>query len=57
MRFGATLMCGTISVHLTLVVLFVFIKKANGEELGLHVPVYHSTQLQTVFESNSFPFS
>ena len=39
MRFGATLMCGTISVHVTLVVLFVFIK-ANGEELGL----------QTVFE-------
>jgi hypothetical protein len=32
-------MCGTISVHVTLVVLFVFIK-ANGEELGL----------QTVFE-------
>jgi hypothetical protein len=25
MRFGATLMCGTISVHVTLVVLFVFI--------------------------------
>ena len=24
MRFGATLMCGTISVHVTLVVLFVF---------------------------------
>ena len=41
MRFGATLMCGTISVHVTLVlvVLFVFIK-VNGEELGL----------QTVFE-------
>ena len=32
-------MCGTISVHVTLVVLFVFIK-VNGEELGL----------QTVFE-------
>jgi len=26
MRFGATLMCGTISVYVTLVVLFVFIK-------------------------------
>ena len=40
-------MCGTISVYVTLVVLFVFIK-ANGEELGL----------QTVLsESNSFPFS
>ena len=38
MRFGATL-SGTILVHVTLVVLFVFIK-ANGEELGL----------QTVFE-------
>ena len=48
MRFGATLLCGTIAVHVTLVVLFVFIK-VNGEELGL----------QTVFEfeSNSFPFS
>ena len=39
MRFDATLMCGTISVQVTLVVLFVFIK-VNGEELGL----------QTVFE-------
>jgi hypothetical protein len=33
MRFGATLMCGTISLYVTLVVLVAFIK-ANGEELG-----------------------
>ena len=41
MRFGATLMRSTISVYVTLAVLFVFIKAIdNGEELGL----------QTVFE-------
>ena len=43
MRFGATLMCGT-RYHFSACdfgsFLFVFIKKANGEELGLHVYLY-----------------
>ena len=47
MRFGATLMCGTILVHVTLVVLFVFIK-ANGEELTLETRVDLNINLENI---------
>ena len=46
MRFGATL-SGTILVHVTLVVLFVFIK-ANGEELTLETRVDLNIYLENI---------
>ena len=54
MRFGATLMCGTISVHVTLVVLFVFIfifikATCNGEELGLQTVFVRATPFLSCF--------